>query len=246
MLRQFFSVYIVVVGDDLPQQRTRLSADVPFSVGQQIVEKMQRQLFLMLGHICGIFRKDIEIGPQALPFFLASGCFQQTAESQLIVEDAHDLHIVLDRRVLDLLHHGVPRQKDRILSAAASRLCRLGKHVRFDAQILQVVFKVLQFSIDPFVTLLLGGIHVVQLVKYHIEGFIQRIEADAFPSFLPHALDAKVRIDQQQGFCRQVLQFQIPGGMVAGDMSRHRHSILQQDFIGIVIVEIGYPLFFLR
>ena len=94
---------------------------------------MKRQLFLMLGHIRGIFRKDIEISPQALPFFLASGRFQQTAERQLVVEDAHDLHIVLDRRVLDLLHHGVPRQKNRILPAAASRLCRLRKYVRFNA-----------------------------------------------------------------------------------------------------------------
>ena len=42
---------------------------------------------------------------------------------------------------------------------------------------------------------------------------------DDFPSlFIPIAFHPEIRIDQQQGFHGQVLQFQIPYRMVGGDV----------------------------
>ena len=55
VVRQFFPVYVIVVGNDLTQKSSRLSADIAFPVGQQIIQKMDRKLFLVFGHISEVF-----------------------------------------------------------------------------------------------------------------------------------------------------------------------------------------------
>ena len=52
---------------------------------------------------------------------------------------------------------------------------------------------------------------IVELARYDFKSFVKRIEADQFLIILvSRALDAEVRIDEQQRFNRQVLELQIP------------------------------------
>ena len=52
-------------------------------------------------------------------------------------------------------------------------------------------------------------------------------------------LDPKIRIDQDQGFQRQVLKLQIPGGMIDGDIADVIDVVLFKPDIGIVDVNKG-------
>ena len=153
---------------------------------------------------------------------------------------------MLDRSILQLLHHRITGQKDRVFSATGFWLHRTGGHICFDPHILQIVFKVFQLGINPFITLFFCSIYIVQFVKDHLERLIQRIKTNTLRPIFAHALYTKISIDQQQRFRGKVLEFQIPCGMVAGDMSRHRHLFPEQKFIGIIIMEIRDSLFLFR
>ena len=65
---------------------------------------------------------------------------------------------------------------------------------------------------------------------------------DFFAFFVSAALHAEIRIDQQQRFYGQVLQFQIPGRMIGRNVTDDRHSKTIHTKVCIVIVEVRNPL----
>lgn len=61
-------------------------------------------------------------------------------------------------------------------------------------------------------------------------------------SALARAAHAEVRIDEQQGLHGQILKFEVPGGVVRGDMRDVLHAVAGQPLPGIIIVQIGNAL----
>ena len=64
---------------------------------------------------------------------------------------------------------------------------------------------------------------------------------DLFPSFIPHLLNAEIRIDQDQGLHSDIVQLQIPGGVIGRDMADALHLIGHEPLVGIVIVKVRDP-----
>ena len=89
----------------------------------------------------------------------------------------------------------------------------------------------------------LGLVHIVQLGKDHVIGIFQRIDLrDLFSIRPPHLFHAEIRIDQDQRFHRNIIQLQIPGGMVRRDMADIFHMISVKPLGRVVIMKIGNPL----
>ena len=111
VFRKFFPVNIVKAGDDRPQKLTGLTPYIAFSVGQKLIQKIQRHQFFLLCHIRMILGKNIEICSLALPLPLTSCRLYQTAKCCLIIEDAHYPDIMSDCHMLEAFNNFFSHQQ---------------------------------------------------------------------------------------------------------------------------------------
>ena len=249
-LRQFFLIILIEIRDDSSHEIRRLKPDVRLPVGQKLEQEFQRHRLLPLRHVSGIFIENVDIGADILPLPLASGRFNQIAEVAVLAEDTHETDVVTDGLVFQLADNVLPLQQNLLPLRRLRRFRRLSRTLsellrqrRLHPEFPHVIFEVLQFRIDLLIALPFRIVHIIQLIQNDIEGLLQCIEMDFFrPVLLPAALHPEIRIDQQQGLHRQVLQFQIPDRMIHGDMTdgRKMHSGAVQ--VGVIIVQIRNPL----
>ena len=151
--------------------------------------------------------------------------------------------------VFQFFHRLVVSQQRHVFSAGRYRHLRHGfRHLRkfrHDPQIPHIILKIHQLVVDFPVAEFFRRVYIIQFIQDHLEGFCQRIKMYNFLSFgIAAALHPEVRIDQNQGFHRKVLQFQIPGGMVGCNMADHRHVEPVEADVRIIIMEIRDPPFF--
>ena len=147
---------------------------------------------------------------------------------------------MIDGAVLVGFHDSLPAEEGGVLLRKALRtgIRAVGAH----AEAYHVVLEVGQLLVDSAIALLLGRVHVVELVQDDLERFRKGIEADALRLVLAaHTLDTEIRIDQQQGFHRKVLQFEIPGRVICRDVGDKRHVISLQALVGVIIMKIRHP-----
>ena len=68
-LRKFLSVFLIKVYHDDTHQFCRQPPDIPFPVHQQFIQIIHGHQLLPLGHISGVFIKNIDIRPNLFPLF---------------------------------------------------------------------------------------------------------------------------------------------------------------------------------
>ena len=152
------------------------------------------------------------------------------------------MDVVLDGHVLEGLHRlgGIPQGQVPPLH----RLELVARQVGVDPQLAHIVLKIVELGIDVAVPLFLGFVHVVQLIQDHLEGVVQGIEADLLLPFpgASFSLDAEIRIDKHQGLQGQVLQLQVPGGVVGSHMADGGHPVAGKPLVGIIVMKVGNPV----
>ena len=163
---QFLRIRIVEVGNDAPHESGCLQADIPFAVGQELVEELQGHEFLMFRHVRRIFLENADIRADILPQPFAAGRFDEVAEIAFIAEDAHEADIVVDGGIFELVNDVVAFEEDLFPMDGLRRVGRLPGKVRRqfrdDAVFFHKGFKIRQFGIDFLVTLALGFIDIIQ------------------------------------------------------------------------------------
>ena len=247
--RQFFFVFFVEVRDDLPDDLGGLIADIAFFIDQKLGQEAKGHQLLLFRHIGRILAQNGNIGTQVLPVFFAARGFDQIREILLIVEFVHQADIMCDGKIFEFTDHRRAFQKRVVGRLHRGRLrgetARHRRQIDADAERFQIGFEILQLVVDFAVTVLFGGVHVVQLVQDHVKGFCQRVKVDDLRTVgIAAAFYPKIRIDQEQGLGGQIVQFQIPSGVIGSDMPDHRHTEAVKTEIGIVVVQIRDPLFF--
>ncbi len=252
ILRQFFFVLLPVICHDAAHEYRRLLSNVAGLMSQHFVQKIQGQVFLILGHVGGVLSQKSDVGTGILPALTAASGFDQAGELFRITESAHHPNVMADGPEFQLLHHLIVSEQrraeaqwNRLLNALLIEM-RGGifRNIHGNSVLNHQVFEVLQFGVDFFVAMALGGIHVVQLVQNDIERFLEGIEVNDFPVLHSGALYAEIRIDEQQGFHGKVLQFQVPGGVIGGDVRNGGKGVPAETVVGVVVMKIRYPLFF--
>ena len=228
-------------GDDLTDQAARLAADVALAVDQQLVQEGQGLGLLPHGQIGEILLKDVQIGPQLLPALGGAGGLDDVAELLLVRQHVHQPQVVVHRQT-DQIVQGLLRahQGGVLVGDGGLRVAGQG-HVH--AQAAHIVLKVVEAAIHQLIPAALGGVHPVQLGQDDLEGLVQGIEHGDLPALvIPVLFGAEVGIDEQQGFHRQRLQFQVPHGVVGGDVADALQLPGGEPLVGVVVVEIGHPL----
>ena len=214
--RQLFLIPGVESGQNPADQRGGLAADVSVGEHQQLVEKIQGLLLLSRAPVSKILFKNGHIGPQPLPLLFTAGSFQNVGKQLFPAQAVHQTDIVIHRRVADGGDHLIGGHQRHILPGAgsASRGGKRGVHAEGD----HILLKVLQLFIDVAVATLLGGIDIVQLAQNYVEGFLERVEVgDLLPALVPGLLDPEIGVHQHQRFGGEVLDLQVPNGVIGGD-----------------------------
>ena len=239
--RPFLGVASVEVGDDLPHQGRRLAADVALPVHQQLIEETEGLYLLGDAQIDAVRGKDSQPGPQPLPAGFSPGLLQKSGKAPLVGQTAHEDDVVghapvfQDCHRLLRLHQGhVFGRRRRGKAAGEGGIHPQGEHI---------VLKVPEFGIDKGIAGALGLGDIVQLGEDHIEGLGEGGDAGDLPAVLPLLLlDPEVGVNKDQGLHRQVVQFQVPYGVVGGHIADVRHMAAAEPQVGVVVVEIGHPL----
>lgn len=86
-------------------------ADIAFVVHEQFIQEADAQELLLLIHIGVILFQNIQVGSCVLPVLLATGGFQNVAESTLVVQDMHEANVVIDGAVLVGFHDSLPAER---------------------------------------------------------------------------------------------------------------------------------------
>ena len=215
VLRQLLFVFLPVIRHDAAHERRRLFPNVAGLMGQHFVQEIQGQVFLILGHVGGVLSQKSDVSTGILPALAAAGGFNQAGKLFRVAKAAHHSDVVADSPEFQLLYHlVVPEQGraeaqwNRLLNALLIEMCGgIFWNIHGNSVLNHQVFEILQFGVDFYVAMALGGIHVVQLVQDDIEGFFEGIEVNDFLILHSGALYAEIRIDEQQGFHGKVFQF---------------------------------------
>ena len=226
------------MGNHIPQQICRLSADIPFSVEHQIIQKVHCHLFLTLVHISEIFRKNIQICPCILPIACTAGCFQNITKSQFPAQLMHQAYIMVNGNIFERIHRFINIQQCRI--SLRNRLQCTAGQIYIDAKGFHIIFKVFQTGINVTITIFFGCVHIIQLIQNHRKGRCQAVEAHDFFAFFIIAIvfHAEIGINQYQGFHSKIFQFQIPSGMVCGNMSDVRQFMDSAPKVCVIIMQV--------
>ena len=154
-----------------------------------------------------------------------------------------------DRKILKLFNDLVLGEKGIILRRGRNRMLwnrrrRIGE-LDIGSEIYHVVLKIFKLVVNPSVAVLFGSIYVIQFIQYDVKSFIEGIEMNGFSAVTVTAAPyAKIGIYQQKGFCRQVIELKIPGGMISSYVTYGRHVKAVKAYIRIVVVKIRHALFF--
>ena len=228
------------VGQDLAHDPSAAAAHVPLMVGQQLVEEGQRPPLVGSGHIGAELLEDLQIRPDAVQVLFAAGPIQQLPEAHVPGHIVHEADVVLQRELsqgvqtLPVGEQGGVRPRQGL-----GRFRRdLGAHAAVDEQPLEV----LQLIVDRSISALLLRRHVIELGEDHVVALGEIVDAHDLPPVLPRPPHTKIRIDQDQGFQAQVFEFQIPGGVVGGDVGDPGQALLREPPVRIVIMQVGDPL----
>ena len=171
---------------------------------------------------------------------LTAGPVQQLPEAHVPGHIVHEADVVLQRELPQGVQTLPVGEQGRVRPRQGlGRLRRdLGAHAAVDEQPLEV----LQFIVNRSVPALLLRRHVIELGEDHVVALGEIVDAHDLPSVLPSPPHTKIRIDQDQGFQAQVFEFQIPGGVVGGDVGDPGQALLREPPVRIVIMQVGDPL----
>ena len=231
----------VEAGDDLPHEGGGLTADVALTVHQQLVEEGQGLDLLGDAEVDGVGLEHAQIGPQPLPVRPASGLLQQAGEATLAGEPAHQGDVVFRPQKLQPRHRLLRVQQRHILPLGGGRAAVQQLHIH--PTVHHVAFKVPQLGVDEGVPPALFLVDIVQLGQYHVEGLRKGGDPGDLPAVRPPVLlDPEVGVDQGQGLRRQVVQLQVPHGVVGGHIADVLDVPPGEPLVGVVVVEIGHPL----
>ena len=238
ILREFFPIFYIIMGNHIPQQICRLSADIPFSVEHQVIEEVHCHLLLPLIHICKVFRKNIQICPCILPIACTAGCFQNITKSQFPAQLMHQANIMVNGNIFERIHRFINIQQCRI--SLRNRLQCTAGQIYIDAKGFHIIFKVFQTGINVAIAIFFGCVHIIQLIQNHRKGRCQAVEAHDFFAFFIIAIvfHPEIGINQYQGFHSKIFQFQIPSGMVCGNMSDVRQFMDSAPKVCIIIMQV--------
>ena len=239
--RALLGIARVEPGDDLPQQGRRLAADVPLPVHQKFIQKGQGLDLLGNVQIQGVGLEHPQIGPQTPPVGFAPGLLQQGGKAPLSRQPVHQAdvvaHALQGQGVQGLLvrhQGGVLFRQRRCVPASQGHVHPPGQHE---------LLKVIEPGIHQLIAAALFPVHSVQLGEDHVEGLRQGEDFRDLPALaVPGLLHPEVGIDQQQGLHRQIVQLQVPHGVVGGHMADVRQLPAAEPLVGVVIVQIRHPL----
>ena len=239
--RALLGIARVEPGDDLPQQGRRLAADVPLPVHQQLIQKGQGLDLLGNVQIQGVGLEHPQIGPQTPPVGFAPGLLQQGGKAPLSRQPVHQAdvvaHALQGQGVQGLLvrhQGGVLFRQRRCVPASQGHVHPPGQHE---------LLKVIEPGIHQLIAAALFPVHSVQLGEDHVEGLRQGEDFRDLPALaVPGLLHPEVGVDQQQGLHRQIVQLQVPHGVVGGHMADIRQLPAAEPLVGVVIVQIRHPL----
>lgn len=114
------------------------------------------------------------------------------------------------------------------------------RQLRADAAASEQIFKIAQLVIDVLVAERLFRRHIGQLAEDHFIRIPERIDAHAlFFAGRSRAADAEIRVDEKQRLDGQVFKFQVPRGVVGGDIADLLHVMAAEPLPGVIIVQIG-------
>ena len=239
--RTLLGIARVEPGDDLAHQRRRLAADVPLPVHQQLIQKGQGLHLLGNVQIQGVGLEHPQIGPQPPPVGLAPGLLQQGGKAPLARQPMHQVDVVAHtlqgqgRQGLPVRHQGgVLFRQRRCVPAFQGHIHPPGHH-----ELLEIV----QPGVHQLIPPPLGLVQVVQLGQDHVEGLRQGENLRHLPALIvPGLLHPEIGVDQQQRLHRQIVQLQVPHGVVGGHMADIRHPPAAEPLVRVIVVQIRHPL----
>ena len=240
-LRQSFLVAGVKVREDSPDQGRRLAADVAFWVQKQFVEESQGLLLLRGAPIGEVLLKNSEVCPQPGPVLFTPGGFQHVAEQLIVAQAVHQTNVVVHRHPAQGSDHFLRPHEGHIFfrHGCGGRIPQRDVY----AERAEIFLKIPEFGVDEPIAAALFGIDIVQLTQNHVEGLGQRVDPRRLPAkVVPALFDPKIGVDQHQRLRGQVLDLQIPDGVVGGDPPDGGESPAGEPPFGVVVVQIGDPL----
>ena len=215
------------------------AADIAVRHHQQLIEELQGLLLLGGVPVGEILFEDGHIRLQPGRVLLAPGGLQRIAEQLLVAQPVHQADVVV--------HGGAPQSGDHLAGLQqggvfcrrrrASRGAERGIHAEGD----EVVLKVPQFGVDVPVPHPLGVVHIIQLAEDDVKGLLQGVEAGDLPVLvIIDLLHPEIRVHQGQRLGGQVLDLQVPDGVVGGDVAQGRQPPAGEPLIRVVVVEVGH------
>ena len=101
-----------------------------------------------------------------------------------------------------------------------------------------ILLKVSQLAVDSCISVSLSLIYIVELAQDHIKSFFQAVKMYDLPAFFSCALGAEIGVDQEQRFNRQVLDLEIPDGVIRRNMCYALEVVSAKTIIRIVVMQI--------
>ena len=236
--RQLLPVLGAAVAENLPHNPGRPAPDVAVVVHQQLIQKRQQLALLLPGQIGVVLGIQVQIGADALQVLFVSRLLQKLFKGGVVGDLPHQADIIVEGQVCQLPRDVPAGQKRRPGHLRHTGAVRHGVGIRAVTQ--QVLLKIMQLGIYRAVTELFFRRHIRQLAEDLLIGLRQRIDPHLLlAAIIPVAPDAEIRVDQQQGLSGQIFKFQIPGGVVGGNIGDGRYPVAFQPLPGEVIVQVG-------
>ena len=236
-VRALLAVFGAAVGQQLAHDLTGSAADVSVRVDQQLIQQRQQLFLVLLGEIGAVFAEKRQIGADAVQILFALGLFQQARERLLDADRPHEADGAGERPAAQRLKRLIRIHQRGVLLLGWQQLVRV--KLRRNAIGRQKPFKIAELGIDRLIPPLLFRRHVGQLREDHLIRGRQRVDADAFAAVFADAAHAEVRVDQQQRFNRQILEFEIPRRVIRRDVAKLLHAVFAEPLPGIIIMKVG-------
>ena len=131
-----------------------------------------------------------------IPIVFRTRIFQDIPKRCVRTKLVHDLDIVFDSQILGTVDDLLRFEKRRIDPSRCLQFTAV--EVNTDTAGFHEIFKVLDLAVDPFVSCSLLIVDVVQFAEDHVKRFFHTVKDDDLLPVLIAALDAEIRIDQQQ------------------------------------------------
>ena len=143
---QLLRIAVIEIGYDRAHESRRIHADIPFPVGQELVEVFQGHHLLMLCHIRRIFPENADVRTHVFPVPFTPGGFDEIAKIAFAAENGHEAQVVIDGGIFQLGNDIVPFHEDPFavdpFRRKERRLGEILRQVRNDAPFFHERFKV--------------------------------------------------------------------------------------------------------